>query len=109
MTNKLQQITEDNNFDIDLANLNCNEDNFDEFNDKVYEAISDEYVGYYSEAMKYLAREDCSLSQSLEIASEYGYDTKDLNSELLATLLYQKRLQQQWYEIGDQVEELFNN
>ena len=109
MTNKLQQITEDNKFDIDLANLYCNEDNFDDFNDKVYEAISYEDVIYYSEAMKYLTREDCSLSDSLEIANEYGYDTKDLNSELLATLLYQQRLQQQWYEISDQVEELFNN
>jgi hypothetical protein len=109
MTNKLQQICEDNQFDIDLANLYYKDDSFDEFNDKVYEAIRYEEIVYYSESMKYLTREDCSLRQSLEIASEYGYDTKDLNSELLATLLYQKRLQHQWYEISNQVEEIFNN
>jgi ribosome-interacting GTPase 1 len=109
MTNKLQQIAEDNQFDIDLANLYCEEDNFDEFNDKVYEAISYEDVIYYSEAIKYLSREDASLSNSLDIASEYGYEIKDLNSELLATLLYQQKLNEQWYEISEQIEELFNN
>jgi ribosome-interacting GTPase 1 len=109
MTNKLQQIAEDNQFDIDLANLYCEEDNFDEFNDKVYEAISYEDVIYYSEAIKYLSREDVSLSDSLEIASEHGYTTDQLNSELLATLLYQQKLNEQWYEISEQIEELFNN
>ena len=107
--NKLHKIAEDNQFDIDLANLYCEEDNFDEFNDKVYEAISYEDVIYYSEAIKYLSREDASLSNSLDIASEYGYEVKDLNSELLATLLYQQRLTEQWYEMSEQVEELFNN
>ena len=109
ISTKLQQIAEDNQFDIDLANLYCEEDNFDEFNDKVYEAISYEDVIYYSEAIKYLSREDASLSNSLDIASEYGYEVKDLNSELLATLLYQQKLTEQWYGIEEQVKELFNN
>lgn len=109
MKNKLQQIAEDNQFDIDLANLYYEDDDFDEFNDKVYEAISYEDVIYYSEAIKYLSREDASLSDSLEIASEHGYTTDQLNSELLATLLYQQKLNEQWYEISEQIEELFNN
>ena len=107
--NKLQKITEDNRFNIDLAYLYCDEDDFDEFNDKVLEAISYADIIYYSEAIKYLAREDASLKDSLEIASEYGYEAERLNSELLATLLYQQRLNEQWYEISEQVEELFNN
>jgi len=106
--NKLHQITEDNKFDIDLAYLYCDEDDFDEFNDKVLEAISYEDVIYHSEAIKYLAREDASLMDSLDIASEYGYETEHLNSELLATLLYQQRLQEQWCEISEEIEELFN-
>ena len=107
--NKLHKIKEENKFDIDLAYLYCDEDDFDEFNDKVLEAVSDENIIYYSEAIKYLAREDASLSDSLDIASEYGYTTQQLNSELLATLLYQQRLNEQWYEISEQVEELFND
>ena len=109
ISNKLQQIAEDNQFDIDLQNLYFNEDTFSDFCDKVHEAIMQEQIIYYYEAMKYLTREDSSLSQSLEIASEYGYTPKNLNSELLATLLYQQNLTNQWYEISKQVEEIFND
>ena len=109
MTNKLQQIAEDNQFDIDLANIYYEDDTFTDFCDKVNDAIMEENVIYYSEAIKYLMREDASLSNSLDIASEYGYTTDQLNSELLATLLYQQKLNEQWYEISEQVEEFFNN
>tara|TARA_R110001606_G_scaffold301705_1_gene449270 strand:+ start:299 stop:628 length:330 start_codon:yes stop_codon:yes gene_type:complete len=109
MINKLQQITENNQFDVDLANLYYNEDTFTDFCDKVNNAIMHEEVIYYHEAIKYLMNEDASLSDSLDIASEYGYTTEQLNSELLATLLYQQRLTEQWYEIEEQVKELFNN
>ena len=108
MTNKLQQIAEHNQFDVDLANLYYNEDTFTDFCDKVNDAIMNEEVIYYHQAIKYLMREDASLSDSLDIASEYGYTTEQLNSELLATLLYQQRLTEQWYEIEQQVKELFN-
>ena len=109
ISNKLQKLAEDNNFDIDLANLYYNEDTFNDFCDKVHDAIMQEEIIYYYEAMKYLTREDASLYQSLEIASEYGYTTDNLNSELLATLLYQQNLTNQWYEISEQVEEIFND
>ena len=109
ISNKLQQISEDNRFDIDLQNLYCNEDTFNNFCDKVHDAIMEENVIYYYQAMEYLSREDASLSQSLEIASEYGYTTENLNSELLATLLYQQNLTNQWYEISEEVEEIFND
>ena len=109
ISTKLQQIAEDNQFDIDLANLYCKDDTFNDFCDKVNDAIMSEEVIYYYEAIKYLMREDASLGDSLEIASEYGYTTEQLNSELLATLLYQKRLTDQWYKIEEQVKELFNN
>jgi hypothetical protein len=109
MINKLQQIAEDNQFDIDLASLYYEEDTFEDFSEKVTEAIMNEEIIYYYEAMKYLAREDASLSQSLEIASEYGYKVDNLNSELLATLLYQQNLNNQWAEISQEVESIFNN
>ncbi len=107
--NKLHEITEKKMFPIDLASLYDNQDTFYNFLDKVNDEIGSEEVIYYYEAIKYLMREDVSLSDSLEIASEYGYTTEQLNSELLATLLYQQKLTEQWYEIEEQVEELFNN
>ena len=109
MTNKLQQISEDNQFDIDLANLYYNEDTFTDFSDKVNDAIMEEEIIYYYKAMEYLKENDASLSDSLDIASEYGFTIEQLNSELLATLLYQQKLTEQWYEIEEQVKELFNN
>ena len=109
ISNKLQKLAEDNNFDIDLANLYYNKDTFNDFCDKVHDAIMQEEIIYYYEAMKYLTREDASLYQSLEIASEFGYTTENLNSELLATLLYQQNLNNQWSEISEQVEEIFND
>ena len=109
ISNKLQKLAEDNKFDIDLANLYYNEDTFNDFCDKVNDAIMQEDIIYYYEAMKYLTREDSSLYQSLEIASEMGITTENLNSELLATLLYQQNLTNQWYEISEQVEEIFND
>ena len=109
ISNKLQKLAEDNQFDIDLANLYYNEDTFNDFCDKVNDAIMQEEIIYYYEAMKYLTIEDASLSESLGIASEMGITTENLNSELLATLLYQQNLTNQWYEISEQVEEIFNN
>lgn len=107
--NKLQKISEENEFDIDLQNLYCEEDTFNDFCDKVHDAIMEEEVLYYHEATEYLLREDASLSESLELAKEYGYNTENLNSEILATLLYQQNLTNQWDEISEEVEEIFNN
>jgi hypothetical protein len=44
-------------------------------------------ITYYSTAMEYLSRNDNSLRESLEIASEYGFELSKLNSEILASLL----------------------
>ena len=108
ISTKLQQIAEDNQFDIDLADLYYNEDTFNDFCDKVNDAIMCENIIYYSEAIKYLMNEDASLNESLGIASLYGYTTEQLNSEILATLLYQQKLTEQWYEMETEIKEIFN-
>ena len=108
ISTKLQQIAEDNQFDIDLADLYYNEDTFNDFCDKVNDAIMHENIIYYSEAIKYLMNEDASLNESLGIASSYGYTTEQLNSEILATLLYQQKLTEQWYEMETEIKEIFN-
>ena len=43
-------------------------------------------ITYYYKAMEYLKEHDPSLSESLELAAEYGYETQNLNSETLASL-----------------------
>ena len=63
---------------------------------------------YYSNAMKYLTEHDTSLNESLEIASEMGYEVENLNSELLATLLMQRKELEALYESKDDLEDLYD-
>ena len=63
---------------------------------------------YYSNAMKYLSEHDTSLNESLEIASEMGYEVEQLNSELLATLLMQRKELEALYDAKDDLEDLYN-
>lgn len=41
---------------------------------------------YYSEAIRYLAENDPTLTESLELAEDYGYKPSQLNSCILATI-----------------------
>lgn len=41
---------------------------------------------YYDKAMAYLRKNDISLSESLEIANEMGYEVNQLSSEILASI-----------------------
>ena len=53
---------------------------------------------YYSVAMEYLKENDPSLSESLEIAAEYGHKIENINSELLASLHASKKKQNDFLE-----------
>tara|TARA_R100001510_G_C7581672_1_gene154432 strand:+ start:74 stop:568 length:495 start_codon:yes stop_codon:yes gene_type:complete len=60
---------------------------------------------YYHKAIKYLQENDPSLCEAFEIADEMGYEVKNLNSELLATLLYQRNFRNDFCDL----EEDFND
>lgn len=63
---------------------------------------------YCSNAMKYLADEDPSLTEAFEIAEEYGYSLSSLNSETLASLLASRRSEEEWSELRDEVEDIID-
>ena len=109
---KLQRLTElvkDNNLDIDIDYIYDENKDFDQLNEDVIQYINESEIIYYSKAIAYLSENDNSLHESLEIAKEYGYSIENLNSELLATLLYQQNLTNEWYNISEQVEEILND
>lgn len=56
-------------------------------------------VIYYYNAIEFLKENDPSLNNSLEIAEELGYSLKDLNSELLASLLKTRMNEETFYNI----------
>ena len=71
--------------------------------DELQEILENEYafdveIIYYYKAMDYLRENDCSLSESLEIATELGYTTENLNSELLASLHASRKKENDFFE-----------
>ena len=64
-------------------------------------------VIYYSRAIAYLSENDASLNESLRIASELGFSTENLNSEILASLLASENNREQWQEKEDEINTFF--
>ena len=67
------------------------EELFDDYEDAYQSCIEREII-YYNKAMDYLSEYDWSLRESAEIASDLGYELKNINSEMLATLHLQDEL-----------------
>ena len=88
----------------DLEDAKCFESYFEELEESAHQVE----CFYYSNAMKYLTEHDTSLNESLEIASEMGYEVENLNSELLATLLMQRKELEALYESKDDLEDLYD-
>lgn len=73
--------------------------------------IREQEIVYYTSAMDYLKDNDNSLRTSLEIAYNYGYELKNLSSEILASLLLQEDLIEELINFINEVEqdEIFND
>ena len=83
----------------------------DAFN-SIYDMVCDNggfdiEIIYYANAIKYLQENDASLQESLEIAAEYGYELKNLNSEVLASLLASRNSQESFSDVRDEIEDFF--
>lgn len=101
---KAIKLLNDAKFDVDFDYYEKNElKEYTTWNDFIEHAEtlineSGEIIYYYN-AMEYLKENDGSLRDSIDIALEFGYELKDINSELLATLLHTQNLNEQFYEI----------
>jgi hypothetical protein len=62
---------------------------------------------YYSKAIAYLTEHDPSLQISLGIASEYGYEVQNLNSEILASLLASELIREEFYKLKSKINDFF--
>lgn len=63
---------------------------------------------YYSNAIEYLKRYDNCLTESIELAIEYGYTIENINSELLASLLASKNAMSDYWDYQNEINEFFN-
>ena len=63
---------------------------------------------YYNDAMRYLMQNDNSLRNSLDLAADFGYELKNLNSELLASLLASENARTEFYELENEINNILN-
>jgi len=103
----LQELNDSNNSDLDLAYYYNEGDDFEQYQEAIQEGIYENEIIYYSKAIDYLQKNDPSLQESMNIASEYGYTTENINSELLATLLYQQELNEEFSNYYSEIETYF--
>ena len=107
------KISEDLEFDImdyfqteELEDIN----DYQELEEKLSdECAFDVDIIYYGKAMTYLIQNDSSLSESMEIAQEYGYEPKNINSELLASLIASRNAREEFAELEGEIEEFLTN
>ena len=92
--------------------VNIEDIDFENAFESIYSEINenggfDIEIIYYTNAIQYLKENDPSLMESLEIAEEYGYNTKSLNSELLASLLASKNARESFVELESEINDFF--
>ena len=109
----LTEIENDTKIEI-LNNIELQDIDPENVFDSIYTAIDenngfDIEIIYYSNAMEYLTRHDNSLMESIEIALDYGYELKNINSELLASLLASQNSREQFYNYENEINNFFNN
>lgn len=97
--------------------VNCEdleiEDFENDFFDNIIELIQDNNgfdceVVYYASAMDYLRENDPSLKESLELASDVGYELKNITSELLASLLKTENVRNDFNDLETEINEFFS-
>ena len=108
---ELDQQIELNDNIINYVDINSI-DNDDAFT-SIYEMIEENYgfnieVIYYSNAIEYLQQNDPSLRESLEIASDLGFEVKNLNSEVLASLLKSQNVRDEFLDFRDEINDFFH-
>lgn len=78
----------------------------DKFEEDARDYISQSVqVIFYHSAIDYLKNNDPSLRESLEIAAEFGFSLDKLNSEMLATMLLQRTIEEALGEFMSELRE----
>ena len=93
----------------DIADCSTGEDATDSMREKLERAVQESSdIIYYSTAMEFLQEHDPSLQESMNLAQGLGYEPKDINSELLATLLNEQNNMEQLNEDLQELEKEFD-
>lgn len=113
--NKIEKFLAELNTEVDiLACVDIEDIDLDDAFDSIASMIEDNNgfnieIIYYGRAMEYLTDNDTSLTISLELANDMGYNLKSLNSEILASLLASENSRESFYECRDEIEDFFKD
>jgi len=92
-------LTDDFLYELDQNNpQKCFDDIYNQLEENGFFNIE---IIYHYKAIKYLQENDQSLQESIEIASEYGYNIEDVTSELLASLLASREAREVFDDLRD--------
>jgi hypothetical protein len=105
---RIKELFENTNFliDLDYEYLIQNLEDLNDLENNFYEIINEHDLIYYSKCMTFLRDYDNSLRESLIIAEDLGYTLKNLSSEILATLLIQRYMNDELIEIIEELKEI---
>ena len=70
--------------------------------------LMDVEIPYYGSAMQFLFENDPSLKDSLHLANDMGFDSENLTSEILASILATDMLKNELKEKKEEIEALFS-
>jgi len=103
----LSDYTEDIDTALDYYDGDTCVDNFTEWFTENYIHSAD--IVYYSNAIKFLSKEDPSLQTSSSLAHDRGYTLENINSETLATILLQDILREELEELKPYIVDYFDS
>jgi len=94
---------------VDIENIDLNN-----AYQSIYEMIEsnngfDIEIIYYATAIEYLSKNDNSLRESLRIANDMGFDVKNLNSEILASLLASENAREDFGDLQSEIDDFFTD
>jgi hypothetical protein len=97
--------------DLDISSDDIIElENFDDLAEYLQEnGFFNIEIIYYNNALKYLAENDPSLTESLALAQDLGYTLDNLDSEKLASLLASKNTEEAFFELEGEISEILIN
>ena len=105
MKKELEKRLSDFDINVDIDDF----DWWDELADYIYDnGLLGIEIIYYHNAIKYLSENDPSLVDSLELASDMGYEIENINSEILASLHASDKNEDKFSDASDELEAMFN-
>ena len=106
LLNNLLENVQIDNLDLQYFIENSGATTFEELVEYIRDNNGfDVEIIYFADAIDFLKEHDQSLSESIEIAVDLGYELSSINSELLASLLASKYCEQEFYDYQSEIEE----